>query len=339
MPRGPELSPQMRSRLCELNSIGYGAKRISKIHPEIPLSTIKYTLRKEAIRKNNISMLRSGQPRKLSEEQRDSIYDLTEHNPDITHKDLLALIDYAIKERALRVLLREMNKRKWKKLRRPQIQTRHAEARRAWAERYRDLDWRRVKWSDECMVRRGQGQRPQWSFLRPIEQLEQGDVQVVSGQGIVRQMFWAAFGNGKRTGLVALDGNVDSQGIYDLYNAYLPDFLEANNIFMHDNASVHTAGIVKELLRERGYEIMIWPPLSPDLNPIENVWALMKAKIYEIDPALVEATDTVETYARLREVAKEAWHAIEQDIHDKLCDTMNHRVEAILRCDGWYTKY
>ena len=134
MPRGPELSPQMRSRLCELNSIGYGAKRISKIHPEIPLSTIKYTLRKEAIRKNNISMLRSGQPRKLSEEQRDSIYDLTEHNPDITHKDLLALIDYAIKERALRVLLREMNKRKWKKLRRPQIQICHAEARCAWAE-------------------------------------------------------------------------------------------------------------------------------------------------------------------------------------------------------------
>jgi len=159
-PRGPELSPQMRLRLCELNSIGYGAKRISKIHPATTLSTIKYTLRKETIRKNNTSIPRSGAPGKLSEEQRDSVYGPTERRPDITHKDLLASIDYAVKERALRMLFHEMNKRKWKKLRRPQIQICYAEARRAWAERYRDLDWRRVKWSDEYMVRRGQGQRP-----------------------------------------------------------------------------------------------------------------------------------------------------------------------------------
>lgn len=49
---------------------------------------------------------------------------------------------------------------------------------------------------------------------------------------------------------------------------------------MHDNAPVHTASIIQELLAGLGVEVMVWPPYSPDLNPIENIWALMKAIIY-----------------------------------------------------------
>ena len=53
MARGLELSVQTRSRICELHYVGYGAKRIHSIHPEWPLSTIKTTLRREALRVNN----------------------------------------------------------------------------------------------------------------------------------------------------------------------------------------------------------------------------------------------------------------------------------------------
>lgn len=53
MARGLELSVQTRSRICELYYVGYSAKRIHSIHPEWPLSTIKTTLRREALRVNN----------------------------------------------------------------------------------------------------------------------------------------------------------------------------------------------------------------------------------------------------------------------------------------------
>lgn len=135
----------MRSRICELKSVGYGAKRISKVHPEIPLSTIKYTLRKEAERKNNVTLPRPGAPRKLTQQQRDGLIQLTVTNPDSTYPDLLASIDNRIKERALRGILRDANRRKWKKLRRPQLLERHAAARLAWARQYRGINWRRVK--------------------------------------------------------------------------------------------------------------------------------------------------------------------------------------------------
>lgn len=45
---------------------------------------------------------------------------------------------------------------------------------------------------------------------------------------------------------------------------------------MPDGASVHRAHIVKQILAEMRIKILIWPPYSPDLNPIENLWAAMK---------------------------------------------------------------
>ena len=31
----------------------------------------------------------------------------------------------------------------------------------------------------------------------------------------------------------------------------------------------------------KGENLMVWPPSSPDLNPIENLWSIIKQKIYE----------------------------------------------------------
>lgn len=81
------------------------------------------------------------------------------------------------------------------------------------------------------------------------------------------------------------------------------------------------------------------PPYSPELNPIENLWALMKAKIYERYPELEKARDTEETPCQLIEAAKEACHTIDESVLQNLCNTMPHRVQAMLAADGWYTSY
>jgi transposase len=108
---------------------------------------------------------------------------------------------------------------------------------------------------------------------------------------------------------------------------------------MQDGASVHTAHIIWRLLAEMGIEVMDWPPYSPDLNPIENLWALIKAKIYKIYPHLAEAADTDKTLQELIEAAQEAWEAIDFDILKKLNDTMPHWIKAVIEADRWYTKY
>ena len=53
---------------------------------------------------------------------------------------------------------------------------------------------------------------------------------------------------------------------------------------MYDNAPIHTARIIENWLLEQGIEIMDWPPYSPDLNPIENLWKLLKDQIIPFHP-------------------------------------------------------
>lgn len=70
----------------------------------------------------------------------------------------------------------------------------------------------------------------------------------------------------------------------------LPEFIRPGDIFMQDNSPLHQAHLIQDLLGELHIEVIDWPPYSPDLNPIENLWALMKAKIYELRPELESAS-------------------------------------------------
>ena len=114
MPRRRELSSQLRSRICELHSIGISYSKIHLIHPEIPLGTIKSTCQRESSRLNNESRPRSGHPRIISEEQRDQIYDIVTHvNPNVKYSELAYdVLGDASKKRAVKALCKEMKLRK-----------------------------------------------------------------------------------------------------------------------------------------------------------------------------------------------------------------------------------
>lgn len=49
-----------------------------------------------------------------------------------------------------------------------------------------------------------------------------------------------------------------------------------NIVFMHDNSPIHTARRVREYLESRHVPMLNHPTCSPDLNLIEDIWALME---------------------------------------------------------------
>ena len=54
-------------------------------------------------------------------------------------------------------------------------------------------------------------------------------------------------------------------------------------VFMHDNATLHAAKATTAFLKSLGFvneSRMIWPPNSPDFNPIENMWSIVKRHVY-----------------------------------------------------------
>jgi transposase len=76
--------------------------------------------------------------------------------------------------------------------------------------------------------------------------------------------------------------------------------------FIHDGAGPHRGHIIIDLLRQIDIRVMVWPPYSPDLNPIKNLWALVKAEIYRLYPELETAPDTEATLNLLVQAAQEA---------------------------------
>ena len=57
-------------------------------------------------------------------------------------------------------------------------------------------------------------------------------------------------------------------------------------LYMQDNAPCHKAHSTIKALREVGIVPIRWPPYSPDLNPIESLWNILKNHIQVNSPEI-----------------------------------------------------
>lgn len=85
-------------------------------------------------------------------------------------------------------------------------------------------------------------------------------------------------------------------------------------------------------MASKGFDTMKWTPNSPDLNIIENLWAILKRKIKarKVKPRNLD---------ELWEAAEAEWYAIPDETVEKLYASLPLRMFDTAMADGWYTKY
>ncbi len=148
-------------------------------------------------------------------------------------------------------------------------------------------------------------------------------------------MIWAAMSSAGVGPLCFLKSTVNAA----IYQEILEHFMlpsadklygDANFIFQQDLAPAHTAKGTKSWFNDHGVTVLDWPANSPDLNPIENLWGIVKRKMRDTRPN--NADD-------LKTTVKETWASIPPQQCHKLITSMPRRIEAVIKAKGAPTKY
>ena len=221
----------------------------------------------------------------------------------------------------------------------PRMTAEHRRRRLDWARthsRWTVEQWSNILFTDESRftvdhsdggsrVWRGVGQRYDPQFTVAVNRWGGGSV-----------MVWAGVSVTERTELHFVQGNMNAHYYRDnvLETIILPYRNRVGDRFllMDDNARPHRARIITTFLEDHNIQRMEWPAMSPDLNPIENIWAMLGTRVRNRNPAVTN----VET---LRVALQEEWNNIPQVLIRNTVVSMRRRCLECINLNGASTHY
>ena len=146
-------------------------------------------------------------------------------------------------------------------------------------------------------------------------------------------MVWGCFGDKHKPNLCFVDGYMNSNKYIEILKENILPLSrkDQNMTFKDDSAPCHRAKIVKKFVDENKINVMDWPGNSPDLNPIENLWAILKGKIRR---------NIIPNRRILQEEIVKVWNnEIKDEILSKLIYSMHKRIKQCIKNKGYVTKY
>jgi transposase len=284
----------------------------------------------------------SGRPSLLTDEDRSFIISRINENPKISAPKLAALVaertGNAPSSQTIRNALHELNFRSFEARRIPLLTKKNMQERlkmaKAWILKLLSF-WDHVIFSDETKINMvsSDGRTPVWR--RPGEVLNANTCVFTVKHGGGSIMAWGCMSSKGVGRLALIEGKMNAVH----YTRILVENLEASCqmmgfsegfIYQQDNDPKHTAALTRKFFAENGIELLKWPSQSPDLNPIEHLWAYVKQEL---------RNKRFRNKAELWEKVQEIWYGISPELCKKLVHFMPRRMEAVIRSQGGATKY
>lgn len=308
-------------------------------------STVREIWKKYRSSNDVKNLPRSGRPRATSSRQDRKLVNLAKSMRSCTSKQLNAeWSKYRVKVCA-RTVRNRLNDKRYhfcKAKTKPYMTIKHKKSRLQWCKKHKSWsfdDWKKVIFSDESRICLGTGDGTGIFVWRRADEKFKEDCLKTKTKYQRSFMVWSCMTSQRVGKLCIVLRTINSEVYIDILEHYLiPSIEEAfgdssDFIFQDDNASCHRSKKVKNFFNRNGnspIKTMNCPANSPDLNPIENVWNVLKRNIDKRRPTNMD---------ELRLAIKESWGEIPSNLCHELVESMPRHLNAVIKAKGGPTKY
>lgn len=331
MPRGISLSDKEKGQIKAYHEEGLSNREISRrlnrsscvIDNFIKLGD-KYSTKK---RKGRIPTVTERDKREIKR------LALTE---TFSAKEIRGQMDLGVGIRRVQQIMKtDLNLTYDKKCAKPSLENRHKKARFRFAEKYRfwDEEWKSVVFTDEKKFN-FDGPDGAHKYWRDKTSKRENRKRRNFGGGSL--MVWAGMAYNGTTPICFVSTRMNSEYYIEILDDVLIEYGEkivgAEFILQQDNAAIHCSRKTKEFLMSRAIPILDWPALSPDLNPIENLWAILSSKVFHHGRQYT-------SIKVLKEAIIEEWKKIDLETIQNLVNSMPRRLQEVINNHGGHTSY
>lgn len=336
-----EIPIATREMMVKPKNEGKSHKDISEIVGR-SRSSVQYVCQKYNATGSVANKPRSGQPPKLNSAAKRSILMNVRDNPKLSAPKIVQNLqsDYNVKvcPQTVRNMLNEAGYKGRIARKKPFINKINKAKRLDFAKTHLNKPssfWDNVIFSDETKINIHGSDGRVTVWRKPNQHLKTKNLCGTVKHGGGSLMLWGCMNASGVGRLHIIESIMDKHLYLDILKENLHASAEkfgisGSFIFQQDNDPKHTAFMVKEWLLYNCPKQLHTPPQSPDMNPIEHLWAELKKRI---------KTRIVKNKKDLAEVLKDEWNRIEPEVTKKLVESMQRRLMEVIKVKGGPTDY
>lgn len=321
-----ETSRDDRIAIKTLCDAGFSNSKVASKMKHLSRATVNRICKKYRDTNSIEFSKRGGRSRKTSQIQDALIREVAVENRFLGTRRLQPILrekfNIDISSRTIRRRLSESNIKMKRCYKVPLLTESHKRQRMLFAIKHRRKDWSKVIFSDEKKMQlfRQNGTMRVLPHEHPM---------IAAPKKSPAVMYWACFTAQGVSNLIECEGRINGAAYKKiLEKGLLPYYRQLGRgryTFLHDGAPPHRPKFIRDFISENKMLLIKWPPNSPDLNLIENLWSVLEQRVWERNPkGMVE----------LKQYSEEEWKSIPLSVLKNLVNSMKIRVRTVIYLKG-----